>query len=250
MSAAPNPALDWPIDYDAVLLIAESEGCKLKSYLCPAGVWTIGWGHTQNVRPGMTCTQDEADLWLLEDVEDAARAVDFYATADVNANELGAMVSLTFNIGINAFKTSTVLKQHNRGNKLAASRAFGLWNKITDPRTKKKVESVGLTSRRAKEAALYLEPVFDEIEHLPPTAAGVPQRVLGESAMTSSPIAQTGAVSVAGGLVATVSAFVQPIRDFADTMGVDPVVVLGGLAVAVGVIVLVQRLRQRREGWA
>ena len=44
------------------------EGCKLTAYQCPAGIWTIGYGHTHCVHAGMACSQDQADAWLMDDI--------------------------------------------------------------------------------------------------------------------------------------------------------------------------------------
>ena len=71
----PNPKLDWPIAYEAVCEIARSEGCRLKAYRCPAGVPTIGWGHTRGVKMGDTCTQEQADAWFLEDLSEFTEGV-------------------------------------------------------------------------------------------------------------------------------------------------------------------------------
>ena len=71
----PDSSLAWPIPMEAVALIAEIEGCRLRAYKCPAAVWTIGWGETDGVQPGDTCTQAQADQWLCDDLTDRAAAV-------------------------------------------------------------------------------------------------------------------------------------------------------------------------------
>jgi len=190
----PDPSLPWPIPLAAVAIIAESEGLRLAAYRCPAGVPTIGWGETDGVRMGDTCTREQADRWLLEDVTDRTKAVRAMCTRDPSANELGALVSLAYNIGVEALRKSTALRQHNAGDHLAASRAICLWDKA-------RVGGVlttlpGLTARRAREQALYLTP--DESVPQP-----VPQAVEAESPITSSPVARTGATITAGGEAAT-----------------------------------------------
>jgi lysozyme len=130
-------------------LIKTFEGCKLKAYKCPAGVWTIGYGSTgAHVQPGMVMTQAEADTLLRKDLarfEDAVRRFAPRATQ----GQFDAMVSLAFNIGIAALQRSTVLRRHNAGDHEGAAAAFMMWNKAGG-----KVLN-GLTRRRAAEANLY-----------------------------------------------------------------------------------------------
>ena len=152
----PDRVLPWPIPMAAVALIAEAEGCRLNAYRCPAGVPTIGWGETDGVQMGDSCTQEQADRWLLEDLQERTRAVQALCTSTPSRNELGALVSLAYNIGVAALAGSTALRQHNSGDHLAAARALGLWDKA-------RVGGVltvlpGLTARRAREMALYLTP--------------------------------------------------------------------------------------------
>ena len=168
MMMLPEPSLPWPIPLEAVRLIAESEqgptgGCALKAYQCPAGVWTIGWGETDAVKRGDRCTKEQADRWLCEDLVDRTKAILAVCKVPPSDNELGAMVSLSYNIGLgwegsikpagakNGFRQSTVLKAHNLGDHPAAGRAFALWNKARV--NGQLTELRGLTVRRAAEAA-------------------------------------------------------------------------------------------------
>lgn len=251
MSTYPDPNLPWPIPMPAVGLIAESEGLRLKAYRCPAGVWSIAYGETQGVKPGDTCTKEQADRWLLEDLQERAGAVGAMCTIDPSPAELGAMVSLAYNIGLEAFRKSTVLRQHNAGNRQAAARAFGLWNKA-------RVDGVltelpGLTARRAREAALYL--VGDE------QPQAMPQAVESESKVSASPIARSGAVAAGAGVLEglrqlgdSVGGIKAPLDAaksvMVDTLGVPPDWILPLVLIAVGVIVVRWRLKQREGGWA
>lgn len=178
----PNPTYSWPIPYSAVKLIAEFEGLRLHAYRCPAGIPTIARGRTKNVRLGDACTQDEADKWFFEDLSIFSESVKSMLTRQASDNELGAMVSLAYNIGLAGFRKSTVLRKHNEGDLQSAARAFGLWNKS------KGQVLAGLTARRAREAALYLTPDGDE--SLP-----MPQSVDAEKSVAVSR-------SVIGGVVA------------------------------------------------
>ena len=93
---------------DAYELIKQSERLRLKAYLCPAGIWTIGYGHTSGVSPNSFITIQEADEYLHRDV----------ATIEMQLNKLNlslrqcqwdAIVSFVFNVGIGNFKASTLL---------------------------------------------------------------------------------------------------------------------------------------------
>lgn len=238
MNVKPNPKLDWPIAYDAVLEIARSEGCKLKAYRCPAGVPTIGWGHTRGVKMGDTCTQEQADAWFVEDLSEFADGVKRALKRDADDSELGAMVSLAYNIGLAGFKGSTVLKRHNEGDRQSAARAFALWNKARINGVLQVVD--GLTARRAREAALYLSD-----DDMP-----MPQTVEPESSLKSSPIAQ---VSVAASAAAALGALTESTETgqlVAAALGIQPVY---GVLLAVlwsGGVSLYQRMKQRKEGWA
>ncbi|HTW69404.1 MAG TPA: lysozyme [Acetobacteraceae bacterium] len=136
-------------------LIKHFEGCRLDAYQDVAGIWTIGYGHTGGVTPGMTITQDQADQFLQNDLNGTENAVTA-ATAEVapTDNQFAAMVSLCYNIGAGAFKSSTVLRQHLAGNFAAAADAFLLWDKATIDGQLQVVQ--GLLNRRQAERQLYL----------------------------------------------------------------------------------------------
>lgn len=130
-------------------LIKSFEGLKLKAYLCPAKVWTIGYGSTgSHVKPGMAITEAEAERLLRDDLD---RFEDAIAAAAPNAtdNQFAAMVSLAFNVGVTAFLKSTVLRKHLAGDHMGAATAFGMWVKAGG------VKLAGLVRRRAAEAQLY-----------------------------------------------------------------------------------------------
>jgi lysozyme len=165
---------------------------------------------------------------------------------------MAAMVSLAFNIGPSAFLKSTVLKAHNRGDFLAASRAFGLWNKATVNGVL--TELAGLTARRAEEAAMY-------IDGNQPTSEKMPQAVAAESGISKSPIAQAGGVTAGLGVLGTVSQAsdqvstvditVKTVKSFAtDTLGIPANYFLPLVLIAAGAAVVYYRHRQRSQGWA
>jgi lysozyme len=253
MKQKPDPNLDWPVPLAAVELIADYEGLRLKAYLCPAGKPTIGWGQTEGVTLGMTWTKAQADADLCETLTERCNEILAVCTRVPSEYELGAMLSLQYNIGQAAFEKSSVLKAHNRGDVQAASRAFGLWNKSRVNGVLQELR--GLTARRAAEAALYLRP---------PDGAPdlrMPQAVESESKLAKSPIAQSGAVAVAAGglsVVATVKEHLGVVGGLAtsaksvivDTLGIPSSAFAPTLLAVVGVVVIWQRYKQRIKGWA
>lgn len=110
---APTPARQ--INQAGIDLIKEFEGLHLTPYLCPARIWTIGYGHTRTVRAGMQITQAEADQLLLDDLGLVQRAVARLVTVPLTDNQFAALCSFTFNVGVGNLEASTLLKLLNRG---------------------------------------------------------------------------------------------------------------------------------------
>ena len=147
----------------AIELIKEFEAFREKAYLCPAGVWTIGWGHTgKYVVKGSVVNREQAERWLKDDINWAVKAVDTLVTSEINDNQRCALVSFVFNVGESAFRRSTLLKKVNKNPKdLDIADEFGRWvyhdNPNNDPKNPDddKVRSNGLVRRRRAEAELY-----------------------------------------------------------------------------------------------
>jgi len=143
------------INAAGLALIKHFEGCRLTAYQDIAGIWTIGYGHTGGVTDGMVITQDQADLFLQEDLQGAAGAVDAAVEQTTTSdNQFAAMVSLCYNIGPRAFKSSTMLRQHRAGATATAANAFLMWSKSTIDGELHVVQ--GLLDRRQAERGLYL----------------------------------------------------------------------------------------------
>lgn len=140
------------INDNALELIKRFEGLRLTAYKCPAGVWTIGYGHTANVLRGQRCTEIQAELWLMDDLREAEQAVDDLVKVPLTDNQRGALVSFVFNVWAGNFIASTLLKKLNAGDYAGAADEFRRWNKAGG-----KVLA-GLTRRRDAEAALFLSP--------------------------------------------------------------------------------------------
>ncbi len=130
-------------------IIKQFEGLELKAYLCPAGVLTIGYGHTgSDVKPGMVITEAKADALLRLDLERFEGAVNKLAPATTQ-EQFDALVSFTFNLGESALAKSTLLKKHNAGDYAGAAAEFAKWINAGG----RPLE--GLKRRRAAEAQLY-----------------------------------------------------------------------------------------------
>lgn len=143
---------DLKVGPKARALMHHFEQCSLVAYLCPAKVWTIGWGNTgPDVKRGTRWTQLQADAAFERRIanEFAPAVAKAIGDAPTTAGQFGAMVSLAYNIGVKAFAGSSVARAHAAGNAAGAEKAFGLWTKGGG-----KVLP-GLVRRRAAEAALY-----------------------------------------------------------------------------------------------
>lgn len=130
-------------------LIKEFEGCRLDAYLDSVGVWTIGYGHTKTARKGMIITQAQAEELLALDVAEHATGVYKALQVKLEQHQFDAVVSLAFNVGVNAVRNSTLIKMINRGDAKIGAAQFDRWNKAGG-----KVLA-GLTRRRAAERKLY-----------------------------------------------------------------------------------------------
>jgi len=147
--------------YPGIDLIAHFEGCHLKAYLCPAGIPTIGYGSTKGVTAkdvtnGRTITRSEAEDQLVRDyVAHRDRLLSAQpALSKLPAHQLGALVSLAFNVGVGAAAGSTAVRKAIAGDTTGAAAALLLWDKATV--NGKKVVLPGLTRRRRAEARLFL----------------------------------------------------------------------------------------------
>lgn len=131
-------------------LIRKAEGDRLTAYYCPAGVLTIGVGHTgPDVKPGMTITQAQSDALLSADLAKFEAAVSRNVKVPLTQNQFDALVSFTYNLGEGALRSSTLLRMLNAGDYTGAAAQFARWDKAGG-----KVLA-GLTKRRAAEAALF-----------------------------------------------------------------------------------------------
>lgn len=130
-------------------LIKQFEGVRLTAYKCPAGVYTIGYGHTRGVTRGMKITEEEASAYLTADLRNSEKAVERYDSVyHWNQNEFDALVSFTFNCGAANLRS---LLRNGRRNRSQITATLPLYRKAGGKVLK------GLERRRAAEKALFLE---------------------------------------------------------------------------------------------
>lgn len=130
-------------------LIKQFEGVRLTAYKCPAGVYTIGYGHTRGVQRGMKITEEEASAYLTADLRNSEKAVERYDSIyHWNQNEFDALVSFTFNCGAANLRS---LLRNGRRNRTQIAETLPLYRKAGGKVLK------GLERRRAAEKALFLE---------------------------------------------------------------------------------------------
>ena len=91
-------------------LIKDFEGLRFDAYKCPAGVWTIGYGHTKGVKQGMVIDQGKADDYLVEDIAPIERQLNAL-NINFRQEQFDALVSWIFNLGAGNFQSSTLLKK-------------------------------------------------------------------------------------------------------------------------------------------
>lgn len=132
-------------------LIKRFESLRLKAYVCPAGVLTIGYGHAGDVEAHHEITSHQADVILEHDVERFEESVASLTQGlALTQGQFDALVSFAFNVGVTALANSTLLKKLRAGDVPGAAAQFGRWVNA------KGVRLAGLVRRREAEAALFL----------------------------------------------------------------------------------------------
>jgi len=186
----------------------------VRSYRCPAGRWTIGYGHTKGVRSGQKITPQQADEFLAEDVEWCEDAIHRHVSVPLSQLQFDALVSFVFNLGEGNFASSTLLKVLNRGDYQGVPEQIMRWNKA-------RVDGVltalrGLTRRRSAEAAMFsMDAPFaddggEKMAQKPEPTAKKPLR-------NSKTMAGAGAAGL-GVTLSTVSEQVQGLVPYSDTL--------------------------------
>jgi lysozyme len=132
-------------------LIKQFEGLRLKSYKCPAGIWTIGYGHTgSDVTPTTKWTKQKAEDALKTDLDKFEKVVENATKTPINDNQFSALVSFVYNVGPGNFLKSTLLKRVRSKQYAKAAEEFLKWCKAGGR------VLVGLQMRRKAEKKLFL----------------------------------------------------------------------------------------------
>lgn len=218
---------------EGLALIRQFEGFRGQAYRCPAGIWTIGYGHTSqagppSVSPGMTMSEGRAREVLVVDVERFAAGVRANLTRPVSDARFSALVSFAFNVGLGAFRSSSVLRAVNAGDLDAVPRRLQLWVKGGGR------VLPGLVRRRAAEAAMF---VGGGEGNAPPEAVSRPDPVEGKRLTKSTTV-------VAAIIAALAAVLPGPAVAVAGWHGAL-VPVLAGLAAAAWIII--ERWKKAKE---
>lgn len=146
----------------ALPIIKAYEGCHLKAYKCPAGVWTIGWGQTgKDIKEGVVWTQEQADAALERSVAEFTVGVLRLIKVRLRPEQIGALVSFAYNLGITNLSKSTLLKHINNNKDVESIVAqFLVWNKAGGKTL------LGLLYRRASEALMFSQGNFKRFNTL------------------------------------------------------------------------------------
>jgi len=210
----------------------------LQAYLDAGGIPTIGYGRTKDVHLGQTCTQEQASAWLLEDAERAQEAVLSAVHVPLNDNEAAACTVFAYNVGAGNFRSSSVCRLINTGDKTGAARAFLMWDKA---RVNGQLVSLpGLQRRRAAEAHLFLTPAPSSLPEAESSVTPVAPEETGISTVEPPKPAIGGAVT-AGTAIATALGGaqqaverVEPIKYGLTGLGLSA----EWIAIALGLLVL------------
>ena len=143
------------VNKQGIQLVKSFEGCFFNAYLCPAKVWTIGYGSTKYpngnaVKQGDKITQQEAETLLSDTLDEFSKGVSKLIKVELNDNQFSALVSFAFNLGTGALSKSTLLKKVNaNSNDKTIEDEFMRWVSAGGKRLN------GLVRRRTAESKLY-----------------------------------------------------------------------------------------------
>jgi len=130
-------------------LIKQFEGCRLKAYKDAVGVWTIGYGHTVDVKEGIEISQHQADVILQVDLYEYEDYINKYVQVSLTQNQFDALVSWVYNLGAGNLQSSTMLRVLNEGKYSEVPSQMKRWNKAGGKVLR------GLVRRREAEADLF-----------------------------------------------------------------------------------------------
>ena len=145
------------ISQEGLALIKKFEGCELEAYKCPAGVWTIGYGHTKDVKEGDKINKDEANYLLQEEMIEFESYIDDMVEVELNQSQYDALCAWVYNLGPSNLGSSTLLKVLNEGKYEEVPQQIKRWNKSNGEVLN------GLIKRREAEALLFQGKEWSEV---------------------------------------------------------------------------------------
>lgn len=204
---------------EGLALLKKFEGLELEPYKCPAGVWTIGYGHTAAAGEPYPSTltkitEAEAEALLRRGLRQYEDAVAKAIKRPIAQNQFDAFVSLCYNIGKKGFRKSTAVRRFNAGNIQGAAEAITWFNKANGKVLR------GLTRRREAERALFLR---DQVEAAPDEAP-IPLPRAGieggeQKPLAASKTAGAGTVAVVTGGLGLWSQFKEAAPELVQDLG-------------------------------
>ena len=141
----------------AIELIKSFEGYRRKAAQLPDGRWTIGYGHTLTAREGAEVSEADAEALLMYDLIQVAHAVNEHSYTPLTQNQFDALCCFAFNVGVDNFRRSSVLRRVNEGQLLQAACAMEMWRKADFEGERIVIDA--LVRRRSAEKTLFLTPV-------------------------------------------------------------------------------------------
>lgn len=152
-----------------LVLVQKWEGFYTNAYLCPAGVWTVGYGTTVwpngvRVKKGDKITREEASKLLEKQVNEHASSIAQYVKVPLNQNQYDALASFQYNLGRHILKGSYLLKYLNAKQWDKAANSMMQYCKARNPKTKQLEVLRGLQNRRKEEVALFLKPAATVVQ--------------------------------------------------------------------------------------
>lgn len=139
---------------NGISFIKRREDFRSEAYQDEEGNWTIGYGHTEGVKPGDTITKQKAEESLRIHIARVENAINRMVTVPLTQDQFDALVSFAYNIGTHAFYNSTLRRLLNLGCYEVVTHEMSNWRFVTLP-SGEKVESKGLMQRRALEGTLF-----------------------------------------------------------------------------------------------
>lgn len=136
-------------------LVKNWEGCKLRAYKDDAGVWTIGYGWTLGVRPGMVWTQKQAEENFEMHIQELCDQITPLLRPDTTDDQLSSFLSFAWNVGFPGFRKSDARAAHNAYKPEGVLKSFMSWTTITKPDGTRVRNYPGLVRRRTADWKMY-----------------------------------------------------------------------------------------------